>query len=288
MKHLNSDSPSIFLVPALSLIIFMSIIPLVYSIYWSFHSFSLTPAPFRFVGLANFERLIRDQDIYNSAIRTVLYIVPAIFLQGVLGLGIGLLLNNSALKCKRIMRIAIEVPIILTPAVVGIVWKLMLTSELGLLNTFLHFLGLPKQFWLSDRLGAVFAVILMDTWQWTPFVVLIVIASLQFVPKNIHEMAKIDGASNFQTFRCVTFPLIKRTFYVAILLRIIDAMKMFDQTFTLTRGGPALGSDFFSLLLYRKGLVFGYVSYASAISWVYLLIFAFFIIIFIKASQIRV
>ena len=235
--------PFLFLIPCLAVIIAITIYPLVYSIYYSFHNIRLTGAePIKFVGLSNFETLLSDPIFHNSVSLSVMFVALTVVIELLLGIGIATVLNSKVRGVTGVQTI-ITIPLVMTPVVVGIFWKMILHPQVGWLNQFLLLIGLPTQSWIGQANTAIYGTILMDVWEWTPFVVLIVLASMQAIPKEILEAVKISGASGFQQFRFITLPLIKQGLFVAALLRGIDAARIFDQIFVLTHGGPALSTE---------------------------------------------
>lgn len=274
--------------PAIIFILLVNIYPLIYSLSLSFQDYDIkTVGQPNFVGLENFIKLSQDPSLLWSVRVAITFIIPTIILELLLGIGLALLLN-AKLRYASIQRNIVTFPIVLTPVIVGILWRMILQPQIGYLNQALTILNLPRQNWLGDPSTAMFAIILVDVWQWTPFVALITLAALESLPTEVIEAARLDGASDFQLFRSITFPLISSAVWIAVLLRLVDVARIFDVIFTLTRGGPALATDVVSSYLYRISLKFFKISYASAISWVYLIAFTIFAYVFIKRTKITV
>jgi len=280
--------PFLFLLPILALIFSLGIYPLFFSLYYSFFQYTIHDITrISFVGVSNYIRIPFDNLFQNSFSLSILYTAFCLALEFPLGLGFAILFNSER-KVITAIRSIIIVPMILTPVAVGVIWKMMFQSEFGIINYIIGKIGLPPQPWLGDPSLAMVAVVVVDVWQWTPFIFLILLASLQGLPKEPLEAARIDGASSFQLFRHIILPMIKLPIIVALLLRTIDLLRIFDHIYIVTRGGPALATDFLSLFIYRTGLKFFDIGYASALSWIYLFILTFIAIITFKIAKIKI
>jgi len=264
------------------------IYPMLYSIYMSFHRLKIVGTrEIEFVGLSNFIDLLHDPAFTNASLLAIRYVVIAASFEILLGLAMALVLNTKV-KGTSVARVLITIPIVLTPVIVGIFWKMILHSEVGYLNQVLSYFNLPVQNWIGNPETAIYATAMVDIWEWTPFVALILLASMQAIPEETLEAAAVYGASGVQTFRYVTLPLMTKGIFIAALLRVIDAARIFDQVYVLTRGGPAMSTDYVSIFIYRVGLEFFNVGYASAASWIYLIVISTVITLFIKGARIKV
>jgi len=160
----------------------------------------------------------------------------------------------------------------MTPAVVGILWRLMLDTDFGIVNYLLDLIGLGKVRWLVHPVIALLSLILVDVWQWTPFIILILYAGLESIPIDIYEAAAIDGASGFRRFFKLTLPLLYPLISIAVFLRAIDAYKMFDIAYITTSGGPGTATENASLFAYRQGFSYFHTGYASACAIIMLIV----------------
>ena len=180
--------------------------------------------------------------------------------------------SQSALRQAGLIRTILILPTMMTPVVVGLIWRFMYNPELGMANYLLSFLGLGPFNWLGNRHLAMYAVMFADIWQWTPFMALVMLAGLQALPDEPFEAASIDGASGLQMVRYITLPLLRPTMLVAVLIRLMDAFKSFDLIFVLTGGGPGMTTEVLSFHIYRTGFKFFHMGYAAAMSYVMLVI----------------
>lgn len=188
------------------------------------------------------------------------------------GLGLALLLIRQ-IAGRKLFSVLFLIPMMVVPVVVGMVWRLLYHTSYGLVNFFLRLCRIsPGVDWLGDASAALFAIIIADIWQWTPLMFLILLGGLLSLPKEPYEAAQLDGASATQIFRYVTVPLLKSIMAIALLLRTIDAFKMFDKIWMLTQGGPGLATENTPLYIYYKAFRYFDMGYAAALSYILLLI----------------
>lgn len=273
--------------PALILILGINIVPLVYSTILSFFQWNLTQAQIapRWVGLDNFIRLLtRDPQFLTSAMNTAIVVVGTVVIQTVLGVAVALLLDQK-LKLTGLATTLLLIPLALAPAVVGLLFSSLLSGSLGPINYWLEAIGLPAPSWLGDARWALPSVILVDTWQWTPFMILLTLAGLRSLPQEPIEAAVVDGASSWQRFRYVKLPMLLPVLTVAVLLRAIDSFKTFDLVFLLTFGGPGTATTTMSFYGYKVGLQAFDIGRASAIAFLMVQVFIVFVIIFYSRSK---
>jgi multiple sugar transport system permease protein len=232
---------NIFLWPTFLLLIFITVFPLVWSLYLSFTSYSpkrdaaWISAPW--VGLQNYSELLADSQIWARFTTSAAVVVPTVLLEFLLGFGVAFLFSRQ-FAGRSIITTAILIPMMLSTVVVGLFWRFMLQADIGIVNYFIHdILGLPAIFWLTDTRAAVASLVLVDAWQWTPFVFLISLAGLSAVPKYLYEAADVDRASGWFKFRHITLPLISPLLLIAIIFRLMDTYKLFDLVWVLTNGG---------------------------------------------------
>jgi multiple sugar transport system permease protein len=258
----------LLITPALVVLISLSIYPLIYSITISLQT--QTADGIRW-GVSNFTRLISDTFFLTAMAHTFIYAAAALVFEFLIGLSLALLLN-SQIRGRTLFRAALLVPMMLPTVVVGVVWRLMLNPNFGAINGTLKEVGVNTETltWTASPKLALLSVIAVDVWQWTPFVFLVLLAGLQAIPQEPYEAALIDGSSRWQTFRYVTLPLLKPAILIALLLRTMDLLRVFDQIFILTEGGPGFATETISLYIYRTAFRFFDFGYAAAMSFVLL------------------
>lgn len=262
VKHLLIAPPLLFF-------LLLSVIPLVLSIYYSLTSKDISGAG-RWVGIDNYKRLFDDQIFIDGYINTLIYAGSAVSIQYVLGLGLAVLVH-SAPRGQRFLRFVILVPLMVAPLIVGFIWQTLLDSRYGPINDVITSLGGSPVSWLTDPTLAFISVLLVDTWQWTPFMFLILYAGLRTLPVEPFEAARVDGASGWRVFKDLTLPMLIPASIAAILLRGIESFKLFDIVFYLTGGGPGSSTATTTLTAYFTGLRSGNVGYGAAMTVILLL-----------------
>lgn len=267
----SSDrSKFLFLTPAALWVLAFTIFPLLYAVYTSFFSFRFGQIN-QFVGLENFMRLFRDENLRTSLRVTLIFVASTVAVEMIFGFGLALLLNRE-IRGRNILRAVNTLPLFATPVAVGYLGITIYYEQNGPINSLIRALGGDIIPWLSDPFWALVAVILVDVWQWTPFVFLVSIAALQGLPQTLYEAAKVDGASNFDLFRYITLPLMAPILWLILLLRLVEAFKVFDIPVSLTLGGPGRATEVFSLFTYRTALRFFNHGYAAAQGFLLLVI----------------
>ncbi len=219
-----------------------------------------------FVGLGNYVRMIRDVAFLASFARTIGFVIESVIVQMTLGLGIALLLNHNW-PGMGIIRTLFLTPMMIAPLFAGMIWRLIYSNDFGILRYLLGLVGLKSPpLWLADPKWALHATVFVNTWQWTPFVVLFLIAGMQVIPEDVYEAASLDGASRWQTLRQITLPLLRRTFMAVVLFRTIDSFKVFDIIYAMTRGGPGSSTETLSYHLYQTAFNFYEIGYSSTLA----------------------
>jgi multiple sugar transport system permease protein len=232
----------------------------------------------RFVGIANYLQVFGDTErFWPAVLRTFTFTGGAVATEMVLGMGIALLLWRP-FKGEKWVRVAILLPLVATPVAVGMMWRLIFDPNIGFANQFLSWFGIPAQPWLSGQTTALPTLIFVDVWQWTPMVVLILLAGLTSLSEEPDEAARVDGANAWQRFRFVTLPLLRSTVIVAIVLRGIDALKTFDILYSTKGKGGGSFHEVETLNVYAFGLSFDYNDYGIS-STVLILFFLLIIVI---------
>ncbi len=255
----------IFPLPALVFIVAMMIFPLGYTFWNSLTAWSLSAAkPATFIGLDNYIRLLQDERFQGAVVRTVYFTALAVLVEMGLGIAIALLLNRE-FKGKRIITSIMLLPMMATPVAIAMVWLLMFEPTAGIINFSLKQLGLPRGLWIGGKDTVIPSLALVDIWEWTPMIVLICLAGLTALPHDPFESAIVDGASYWQITRHITLPLLMPTITVAMLLRLIDALKTFDIIYTMTLGGPGFASETLNILTYQNAFYYLHFGYASSL-----------------------
>ena len=277
--------PALFIAPAMAVLLSLSIYPLIYSVTISLQQRTSTGVNWTF---GNFTRLINDNFFWTAMGHTFVYAAVALAVEFLLGLGLALLLNKQ-IRGRGLFRASLLVPMMLPTVVVGVVWRLMLNPNFGAVNGTLKQLGINTEnlTWTASPRLALLSVIAVDVWQWTPFVFLVLLAGLQAIPQEPYEAALIDGSSRWQTFRHVTLPLLKPAILIVLLLRTMDLLRVFDQIFILTEGGPGFATETISLYIYRTAFRFFDFGYAAAMSFVLLALTNIISAIYIRLLQAR-
>ncbi len=275
--------PYLLIAPSLAVLAALSIYPLLYIIKISFQKGTGEATQW---SLDNFARLFSDSFFLAALAHTFLYAVIALTLEFFVGLGLALLVDRP-FRGRGVFRALLLIPMMLPPVVVGVVWRLMLNSDFGAVNGTLKAMGLDTESltWTASPALAFASVIAVDVWQWTPFLFLVLLAGLQAIPQEPYEAAMIDGATAWQTFRTVTLPLLRPAILIALLLRTMDLLRVFDQIFILTEGGPGFATETVSLYIYRTAFRFFDFGYAAAMSFVLLALTNIISMIYIRWLQ---
>lgn len=277
--------PYLLLAPTVAVLLALSIYPLVYAVKVSFQTGAGASARWT---LQNFTRLATDSFFLDALSHTLIYAIVALTFEFLLGLGLALLLN-SRMRGRNLFRALLLVPMMLPPVVVGVVWRLMLNPNFGAINGTLKGAGINTEAltWTASPRLALASVIMVDIWQWTPFMFLVLLAGLQAIPQEPYEAARVDGSSAWQTFRHITLPLLKPAILIALLLRTMDLLRVFDQIFILTEGGPGFATETISLYIYRTAFRFGDFGYAAAMSFMLLILTNTISLLYIRLLQKR-
>lgn len=244
-----------FLGPSVFALALVGIAPLFYAAWKSLHFFNLTKLNQQeFVGLSNYASVLTDVVFWQSMGRTAVLFLISVPLQIVLGLGIALLLHRPGLGVLRsITRLSLVLPMATTYAVVGLLAQVMFNIKYGVINQLLGFLGVEPINWIGDPANAFITVIFWDVWQWTPFVALVLLASLSNVPLEIEEAARLETGKWWTILRHIQLPFLVPGLVAVLILRTADTLKLFDMVFTMTRGGPGSATEFIAILIERTG-----------------------------------
>ena len=256
-----------FVVPALIVVLGVIIFPWLFTIWMSFEEWKVG-SPTTFVGLANYLRLPADPRFVESVGHTLSYTALSVLLPLVLGT-FAAVVFHAKFPGRGVLRALFIMPMMATPVAIALVWTMMFHPQLGVLNYLLSLVGLPPQLWVFHPGTVIPSLVLVETWQWTPLVMLIVLGGIAALPTEPYESAQIDGAGAWQMFRYITLPLIMPFLFIAAMIRGIDALKSFDIIFAITQGGPGTASETINIYLYSVAFVYYDLGYASAIAIVF-------------------
>ena len=262
--------PVAFASPSLFLIGLVILFPLAYAFYLSLLNFDLSVGPdAEFVGVRNYvEALTRDGRFLASVWNTAVIIAPSLVVELLLGLGIALLLNRN-IRGRPIVTALIAIPAMVSPVMAAMAWRMLFGVKFGAINNLGRQLGLLDVYfdWFSSPLISIVAVVLVEVWHNTPFMMLVLLAGLQSIPQELYEAARVDGATPWQGFWSITLPLLKFTMAVGVMIRMIDLTKLFGLIFILTYGGPGGATETVAFNTYLVGFKDFRMSYASALSY---------------------
>ncbi len=235
--------------PTMIFIVVMVLFPLLYTIYLSFTQWSMGVAPPDFIGFGNYKEVLLDERFLSATGRTLYLAFVSVIIELILGTAIAVLLNRSY-HGKNLVKTLFLLPMVATPVAIGMVWLLIYEPTLGVANYFLNKIGIDPVLWLIDSNVVLTSLLIIEVWEWTPMIMLIVLAGLAIVPTDPIESAVVDGANKWQIFTKITLPMITPTIIVAALLRMIDALKTFDIIYSTTQGGPMYASETLNIMSY--------------------------------------
>ena len=263
--------PFAFASPSLALIALVIVFPLVYAFYLSLQDFDLSVGPdYEYVGGRNYvEALFKDQRFLGSVWNTAVIIAPSLAVELLLGLGIALLLSR-VIRGRPIVTALLAIPAMVSPVMAAMAWRMMFGVKYGAINNLGRQLGILDVYfdWFASPAIAVTAVVLVEVWHNTPFMMLVLLAGLQSIPQELYDAAKVDGATPWQSFWSITLPLLRFTMAVGVMIRLIDLTKLFGLIFVLTYGGPGSSTETVAFNTYLVGFKDFRMSYASALSYV--------------------
>jgi multiple sugar transport system permease protein len=257
----------IFPAPAVLLVVLIIVYPVCYTGWMSLQEWfasSLTPP--RFIGLAHYHQiLVGDARFREAFVRTLYFALLVVSAETVLGVAMALLFNREFWG-RGLVRTLSILPMVATPTAIALVFVMMYHPTLGVMNYLVTRVGLEPFTWTYSSRTALYALALVDVWEWTPLIMLIALAGLAALPKEPYESAVIDGASGLRAFWHITLPLLRPIIIVAVLFRAIDALKTFDIIFVMTQGGPSNATETINLLLFNQAFSYFNIGYASSMA----------------------
>ena len=263
----------VFLAPSIIFILAMIIAPLVYNFSLSFTDWTMAvnKAP-NFIGLDNYIEVFKEPRFVNSVGRTLLFSLIAIALEAILGIALAVLINRK-FHGRRIVQALMLLPVVATPVALGMAWKLILEPSIGFANVVVTALGFEaRKFLATTSFESMLVLILIDVWEWTPLIMLMVYAGLNTIPQDPYESALIDGANRWQTFTQITLPLASSSILIAILMRLIDVVKTFDIIYATTQGGPNFATENINIYAYLNMFSYYQFGKAAAISVLFFIV----------------
>lgn len=257
-----------FLLPGVFWVLCFTLFPLLYSLGLSFTDKRIgrRPRPVQFIGFDNYRDIFSDNRVSEVLEMTVFIVLGSVLLTVVLGIVVAWLFNHE-IPGLRVFRAILTMPIFAAPIALGQLGMILFNEQSGPVNQLLRSLGAGTVYWITDPWSARFAVLIVDVWQWTPFVFIIVLAAMQSIPEELYEAARLDTSSAWVLFRRVTFPLILPAIGTVTMLRLVETFKILDIPYTLTGGGPGVSTQTYSYYIYLTGLRHFDMGYASALAY---------------------
>lgn len=261
----------LFLIPVILILLVAAFIPLGYGLTLSFFKFKLNLQlkPI-FVGLQNYISMFQDELFLQALGNNVLFAVISVSVQIVFGVIIAMMLSDDN-RLSRLLITFLLLPMIIAPVASGTLWRMMLDRTYGIVNYLLNLVGLPDVSWLGDYHIAIYTIILVDCWQFIPFVAILILSSIKALPGSYLDAARVDGATSWKVFTKIVFPIASPVIIIVAMIRFIDAFKVFDTIFVMTQGGPGNATEMLPTYIYRQGIKFLRVGYSSATAILFIL-----------------
>jgi multiple sugar transport system permease protein len=255
----------IYTLPAVLFVLIMMLFPIIYTVRISFFEWSMSATtPPKWVGLDNYAALLQDGRFWHAVGATFYFTIVALVAEVVLGVAIAVLLARQ-FRGKDVVKTVFLLPMVATPVAMGLVWMLIYEPTIGVANMMLKSLGFEPLLWLASTSQVIPSLIIVDVWEWTPMISLIVMAGISTLPSDPYEAADVDGANGWQKFTNITLPLLRPTILVAAMLRLIDVLKTFDIIYATTQGGPNFASETLNLYGYVLGFQYFKLGMASSL-----------------------
>lgn len=257
----------IFLMPVIIILLIAAFIPLLSGLFLSFQEYKLNmpSIPMHFVGFKNYKELFKDELFLNSLRNNTIFAVLSVTIEMMLGVIFAMMLSDDN-KISRFMVTIVLIPMVIAPVASGTLWRMMLDRTYGVINYLLTLVGLSPVSWLGDPTVAIYTIVAVDIWQFTPYVTILILSSIKAIPKSLFESARVDGASSWKLFSKIVLPMSSPIIIVVMMLRFIDAFKVFDTIFVMTQGGPGNATEMLPTYIYQQGIKFFRVGYSAAIA----------------------
>jgi multiple sugar transport system permease protein len=272
-----------FAAPAALVVLLVILFPWIFTLYMSVHDWKVsgdTP----FVGMANYAKMLTYERFLYAVVRTLWFTAASVAAPLILGVWAAVCFA-SKFRFRGLARTVFVLPMMATPVAISLVWTMMFHPQLGVLNYLLTSVGLPPSTWVYDTTTVIPTLVMVETWQWTPLVMLIVLGGIASLPTDPYEAAILDGASSWQMFRHITLPLVWPFIMVAAVIRMIDALKTFDTIYVITLGGPGTASETINILLYQTAFAYYDLGYASAMVVVFFVLILLISLLLLRVRQ---
>ncbi len=268
----NDPIKYFFIWPALFVVLAISIFPLIYSLTTSFMSFRLVPpSPPRFNGIENYISLLTNPRFWHVTVTTSIIAFTSVAIQYIIGFGVALALH-AKVPGEKLFRVGFLLPMLIAPVAVALIARQIFNPTQGPLNQFMTFLGFPNLPFLTETHWAIGALITVEVWQWTPFIILMLLAGLATLPDDVYEAASLENASPWRQFWDITFPMMLPISAAVVFIRLIESYKIIDTVFVLTGGGPGISTETLTLFAYQEGFKKFNLGYTSALSFLFLIV----------------
>lgn len=285
-KQQTSDRVKyLFIWPAFLVVLVISLFPLIYALTISFQSVRLVPPmPPSFVGLANYVQVATSARFWSAIANTGIVVFVSVSLQYVLGFALALTLHHNV-PGARLYRVGFLLPMFLAPVCVALVARMIFHPVLGPVNDAMKLIGMGGTSFLTDPVLAKAVLILVETWQWTPFVTLLMLAGLQGLPAEVFEAARVDDIPTWRRFTGITFPMLLPLSVAVVFIRLIEGFKIIDSVFVLTGGGPGISTETLTLFAYNEGFKKFNLGMTSALSFLFLIVVILFGTAYLALAQ---
>ncbi len=282
---MNDSVKHIFIWPAFLLVLVITLFPLIYALTVSFQTIRIVPpTPAKFVGLDNYSDILANARFWGAIGTTATIVIVSVLLQYVIGLSVALALHHNV-PGASLFRVTFLLPMFLAPVCVALIAKMIFHPVLGPANEFFSIFGLENLPFLTDPNFAIAVLVAIETWQWTPFVVLLMLAGLQGLPAEVFEAARVDNISAWRRFRDITFPMLLPLSAAVIFIRLIEGFKIIDTVFVLTGGGPGTSTETLTLFAYNEGFKKFNIGMTSALSFLFLIVVIVFGTLYLAGAR---
>ena len=262
----------LFVSPAVIILSIVILAPITIAIITSFYDYTLINRTLdSFIGLRNYFESVSNEKFIHSAIVTIIFVILVVLFEFIIGFLIAILLNQVE-RFRNIYYFILLIPLLINPIVVGLIWRMFLHPQLGILNYLISLIGIDPVNWLGDPQNAFITIIFVDIWHQVSFMIILLLAGLASIPEEPYEAARVDGANAFQQFRDITLPYMRPVIIITLLIRLIFALKTYDLIYIMTKGGPGDATDLISYYIYRSAFIGLDLGQAASMSVILLLI----------------
>jgi multiple sugar transport system permease protein len=273
----------IFALPAAVVVAAVIVFPWLFTLFMSVHDWKVTGST-PFVGLANYAKMLTDDRFQWAIVRTLYFTAASVVAPVILGVWAAVCFA-SKFRLRGLARTIFVLPMMATPVAISLVWTMMFHPQLGVLNYLLGLVGIPPSAWVYDSATVIPTLVMVETWQWTPLIMLIVLGGIASLPADPYEAATLDGANPWQMFRHITLPLVWPFIVIAAVIRMIDALKAFDTIYVITLGGPGTSSETLNILLYQTAFAYYDLGYGSAMVVVFFVLILLISVVLLRVRQ---